>query len=565
MGRAADDGIGVRAPSMVSMNSLAIETHGLGKRFGARAALESIDLEVPRGSAFGFLGRNGAGKTTLVRLLLGLAQPTSGTMKLLGHELPGGRAEALARVGAIVEEPRFHPHLTGRENLHVHAAARDKAAHGRVDGALERVGLTARADDPVKSYSLGMRQRLGIARCLLCDPELLILDEPVNGLDPAGILEFRHLVRSLVAEGRTVLLSSHLLDEVEKTCDFAAIVDQGRVMAQGTIAELTSLSDERTIDIVAAPTVKATGVLAGVPSVLRAVEHDGGIRATIAPGAPRDLDVVTTLLRRLLAEGISVERVTPVTRSLEDQFLSMTTRLGERADVSPDPMPTVLQAASAAAGWSRSSPGSSSPPSASTSASARSSTRRTDFDSAAGILTLLASVAGAIVGATAGGADIETGVFRDLVATGRSRTALFFARVPAAWIVVARHARRRARRGRDHRPAERRRLRPRRRPGADLRRADRRDLRRPRRADRPQRRRSSASRSPSSSASRRCSPSSRCSATPASRSPPWRSRASTAPRASSRRCPCSAQSGSSSPGPPPRSAAGLYRTRTQEI
>jgi len=312
---------------MVGMNSLAIETHGLGKRFGARAALESIDLEVPRGSAFGFLGRNGAGKTTLVRLLLGLAHPTSGTMKLLGHELPGGRAAALARVGAIVEEPRFHPHLTGRENLLVHAAARDKGAVARIEGALARTGLTARADDPVKSYSLGMRQRLGIARCLLCDPELLILDEPVNGLDPAGILEFRNLVRSLVSEGRTVLLSSHLLDEVEKTCDFAAIVDQGRVMAQGTIAELTAMSDERTIDIVADPPVKAAGVLAGVPAVMRTVEHDGGLRATIAPGAPRDLDVVTTLLRRLLAEGIRVERVTPVTRSLEEQFLSMTTRL----------------------------------------------------------------------------------------------------------------------------------------------------------------------------------------------------------------------------------------------
>jgi ABC-2 type transport system ATP-binding protein len=309
------------------MTSLAIETHGLGKRFGARAALESIDLEVPRGTAFGFLGRNGAGKTTLVRLLLGLAHPTSGTMRLLGHDLPRDRAKALARVGAIVEEPRFHPHLTGRENLHVHAAARDRSAHGRVHGALERVGLAARADDAVKGYSLGMRQRLGIARCLLCDPELLILDEPVNGLDPAGILEFRTLVRSLVAEGRTVLLSSHLLDEVEKTCDFAAIVDSGRVMAQGTIAELTSMSDERTIDIVAAPTVKAAGVLAGVPAIVSAIEHDGGIRATLAPGAPRDLDVVTTLLRRLLAEGISVERVTPVTRSLEDQFLSMTTRL----------------------------------------------------------------------------------------------------------------------------------------------------------------------------------------------------------------------------------------------
>src|SRR6478752_4267300 len=246
------------------MTEFAIEIHGVGKRFGDRAALQSIDLQVPRGCAFGFLGPNGAGKTTLIRLLLGLARPTTGTIQLLGQH---DRAKALARVGAIIEEPRFHPHLTGRENLHVHAAARDKSAHGRVDGALERVGLKARADDPVKSYSLGMRQRLGIARCLLCDPELLILDEPVNGLDPAGILEFRHLVRSLVAEGRTVLLSSHLLDEVEKTCDFAAIVDQGRVMAQGTIAELTSLSDERTIDIVAAPTVKATGVLAGVPSV----------------------------------------------------------------------------------------------------------------------------------------------------------------------------------------------------------------------------------------------------------------------------------------------------------
>jgi ABC-2 type transport system ATP-binding protein len=171
-----------------------------------------------------------------------------------------------------------------------------------------------------------MRQRLGVARCLLCDPELLILDEPVNGLDPAGILEFRGLVRSLVGEGRTVLLSSHLLDEVEKTCDLAAIVDNGRVVAQGTIEALTS-GGERTIDIVAAPTVKAAGVLAGVPAVTRAIEYNGGIRATLAPDAPRDLDVVTVLLRRLLAEDISVERVMPVTRSLEDEFLSMTTRL----------------------------------------------------------------------------------------------------------------------------------------------------------------------------------------------------------------------------------------------
>ncbi len=237
------------------MTDLAIHTTALGKRFGERVALERIDLEVPRGCAFGFLGPNGAGKTTLIRLLLGLAHPTSGTIQLLGQQ---DRAKALARVGAIIEEPRFHRHLTGRENLHVHAAARDKSAHGRVDAALERVGLGRRADDKVGSYSLGMRQRLGVARCLLCDPELLILDEPVNGLDPAGILEFRNLIRSLVDEGRTVLLSSHLLDEVEKTCDVAAIVDNGHVVAQGTIADLVG-GQAREIDIVAAPNVRADG------------------------------------------------------------------------------------------------------------------------------------------------------------------------------------------------------------------------------------------------------------------------------------------------------------------
>ena len=232
-----------------TLPSPAIETRGLGKTFGSRAALERIDLVVPRGVAFGFLGANGAGKTTLIRLLLGLAAADLGSMRILGHDLPGGRAAALARVGAIIEEPRFHPHLTGRENLRVHAAARDAGAHGRIDASLARVGLPPRADDKVKTYSLGMRQRLGVARCLLGDPELLILDEPLNGLDPAGILEMRRLIREFVDEGRTVLLSSHLLDEVEKTCDVAAIVDQGKVVAQGTIHELVN-GGARAIDIV---------------------------------------------------------------------------------------------------------------------------------------------------------------------------------------------------------------------------------------------------------------------------------------------------------------------------
>ncbi len=309
------------------MTDLAIHTQGLGKRFGDRAALESIDLDVPRGCAFGFLGPNGAGKTTLIRLLLGLARPTSGTIRLLGHD---DRSKALARVGAIIEEPRFHPHLSGRENLDIHAAARDRSAHGRIDGALERVGLGRRADDKVGTYSLGMRQRLGVARCLLCDPELLILDEPVNGLDPAGILEFRNLIRSLVDEGRTVLLSSHLLDEVEKTCDLAAIVDDGRVVAQGTIADLVA-GQAREIDITATPRVRAAGLLAAVPTVSRAAEHNGGIRVTLSPEAPVDREIVTEILGRLLADGIAVERVAPVTSSLEDLFLDMTTRLEDRA------------------------------------------------------------------------------------------------------------------------------------------------------------------------------------------------------------------------------------------
>jgi ABC-2 type transport system ATP-binding protein len=313
-----------------SSDGLAVQTRGLGKTFGTRMALDSVDLEVPRGCAFGFLGANGAGKTTLIRMLLGLAQPTSGTMRLLGRELPARRAEALARVGAIVEEPRFHPHLSGRENLAVHAAARGPEAVARIDAALARLGLSARADDKVKTYSLGMRQRLGVARCLLPDPELLILDEPMNGLDPAGILEFRGFLRELVDEGRTVLLSSHLLDEVEKTCDYAAIVDQGRVVAQGAIGELVG-GGPRTIDIVCHTPAEAARLLAAVPGVTRAADHHGALRITLSPEAPVDHEIVTALLRRLLDHGVAVERVAPVATSLEDRFLTMTTPLEDRS------------------------------------------------------------------------------------------------------------------------------------------------------------------------------------------------------------------------------------------
>src|SRR5690348_14253012 len=240
----------------------AVHTFGLTKRFGDRTAVDEVSLVVPRGTAFGFLGHNGAGKTTFIRILLGLTSSTAGSASVLGLPVPARRAEALARVGAIVEEPSFYPHLTGRENLRVAAAVRGPEARERVDGALRRVGLHKRAGDRVGTYSLGMRQRLGVARCLLSDPELLILDEPMNGLDPGGMLEMRHMIRELVEEeGRTVLISSHLLGEVEKTCDVAAIIDRGRVIAQGTIDELVSDSAGELV-IECDETVGALGVLA---------------------------------------------------------------------------------------------------------------------------------------------------------------------------------------------------------------------------------------------------------------------------------------------------------------
>src|SRR5260221_4215815 len=178
----------------------AVETHGLTKRFGANVAVDNVELLVPRGSAFGYLGPNGAGKTTLIRTLLGLTRADAGTMSLLGIRVPAQRSRALARVGAIVDEPRFHHHLTGQENLRLLGAARGGDAGGRIPGSLARVGLTERADDKVASYSMGMRQRLGVAACLLGDPELLILDEPMNGLDPAGMHEMRAMIRAVVDE-----------------------------------------------------------------------------------------------------------------------------------------------------------------------------------------------------------------------------------------------------------------------------------------------------------------------------------------------------------------------------
>jgi ABC-2 type transport system ATP-binding protein len=305
----------------------AIETQGLTKRFGERVAIDGVNLRVPSGVAFGFLGPNGAGKTTMIRMLLGLTHASAGSAHVLGLPVPAQRGRALARVGAIVEEPRFHMHLSGRENLRIIAAARGPEVRERIVPALARVGLAGRADDKVKSYSLGMRQRLGVARCLLADPLLLILDEPTNGLDPGGMQEFRQMIRAMVEqEGRTVFISSHLLDEVEKVCDAAAIVDRGKVVSEGAIAELASgdgvahelvigVQDER----LALSVLQASELVRGVST------NDDGVRVVLA-GAP---ETAAALNASLVHAAVGVTRLAPVRVSLEDRFLEITSRLSD--------------------------------------------------------------------------------------------------------------------------------------------------------------------------------------------------------------------------------------------
>jgi ABC-2 type transport system ATP-binding protein len=304
---------------------LAVETHGLTKRFGANIAVNGVDLVVPRGCAFGYLGPNGAGKTTLIRVLLGLTSADAGSMSLLGYSVPQHRDVALARVGAIVDEPRFHAHLTGRQNLQVLAAARGPAARHRIGETLERVGMTARADDRVAKYSMGMRQRLGVAACLLDDPELLILDEPMNGLDPAGMRDMRDMIGALVAEGRTVVLSSHLLDEVQRTCDAVAIVDQGKIIRQGPISDLLAGTSQH-LQVECSDPTRAAVLLDATTLDVAVAVNGNGMDVTLAADADRTK--IAEVNRMLVEGGIAVYRLEPVQASLEAWFLQVTSRLG---------------------------------------------------------------------------------------------------------------------------------------------------------------------------------------------------------------------------------------------
>jgi ABC-2 type transport system ATP-binding protein len=308
-----------------SSNVPAIETSGLTKLFKGHPALDSATLSVSTGLVFGFLGPNGAGKTTLIRLLLGLTRPSAGTMSLLGHPVPEQRSEALEKVGAIVEEPRFHPFLTGRENMRIVAALRGPDAAARIDASLARVGLAEHADDKVKTYSMGMRQRLGVARCLLADPALLILDEPTNGLDPAGIQEFRSMLRLFVSEGRTVFLSSHLLNEVERICDQVAIIDRGKIIVQDSIVELAATRDHA-VTIGCSDPRRAASLLADAG---RAASIAGNLlRVSLDGSVTEEEQAIAAMNARLVEAGIAVYRIEIERASLEDAFLEITSRLG---------------------------------------------------------------------------------------------------------------------------------------------------------------------------------------------------------------------------------------------
>ncbi len=293
----------------------AIEARGLTKRYGALAAVDQLDLDVRRGAVCGFLGPNGAGKTTTIRMLLGLVKPSAGTARLLGFPLEDRRA-LCTRVGAIIETPAFYPFLSGEENLRVLAGSSAAPVPAtRVAALLERVGLLERAKDLVGTYSLGMRQRLGIAAALLTDPELLFLDEPTNGLDPAGMQEVRALLGSLAREGRTVFVSSHQLSEVEQVCTDIVIVQRGVKKLQGSVASL--LEEGRRLELQVSPVERAVEVLSALPSLEPRVE--GG---TVWVKAERD--AVPVLVRTLVGSGVDVYGVSSRVPSLEQRFLELT-------------------------------------------------------------------------------------------------------------------------------------------------------------------------------------------------------------------------------------------------
>jgi ABC-2 type transport system ATP-binding protein len=312
---------------MSESEEVVLSAENLTKRFGDREAVSDVSFEVRAGEVFGFLGPNGAGKTTTIRMLVGLARPDRGRVRIRGLDLAHHFTRAMAHVGAIVEAPDLYRYLTGRENLEHFARMLPSGASGRIEELAGMVALSGRLDDKVSTYSLGMRQRLGIAQALLGEPDVLILDEPANGLDPAGIREIRQLVRRLARErGIGVFVSSHLLSEIEQTCDRVAIIHRGRTLAAGPVRELSARAGSDRVRVRARPSAKAAEILSAFgPVESRPIlvddeneADDGVVVARIPP------ERVPEALRTLLASGIEVFTVERPSSTLEEVFLEIT-------------------------------------------------------------------------------------------------------------------------------------------------------------------------------------------------------------------------------------------------
>jgi len=299
----------------------ALRTRGLHKRYGSRLALQGLDLAVPRGVVYGFLGPNGAGKTTLMRLLVGLIRPDAGEIELLGRPYSWRDRERLYDVGALVESPTFYGYLSGRDNLRVLAASGAKTPRGRIDEVLSLVGLAERGSDKTNSYSLGMKQRLGIAAALLSDPELLLLDEPANGLDPGGIVAMRQTLRALTSAGKTVFISSHILPEVQQLADVVGIVAQGRLIREGSLNDLLTEGGHVRARVTEAERPRALTALAslGATTNVQPAEAPGSvwIEVRIAPSRAAEVN------RLLASSGIYASAISGGS-DLESVFLSLT-------------------------------------------------------------------------------------------------------------------------------------------------------------------------------------------------------------------------------------------------
>jgi ABC-type multidrug transport system ATPase subunit len=296
----------------------AIRTRGLRKTYRSFSlrevvAVEGLDLEVPVGGVHAFLGPNGAGKTTTIRMLLGLVRPDAGSIQVMGETLPAGLEAGLRRVGAVVEQPRFFPAFSGRRNLSL--LARSVGAEARVDALIAQVGLAERAHEKFRTYSLGMKQRLALAATLLKDPELVILDEPTNGLDPAGIHEMRATIRALADGGRTVLVSSHMLSEVEQVADTVSIVVRGRLVADGTVADLVRSRSRSAVRV---------GVADPASAAVTLERHGWSVRPDGSHLVVDGVDDPSLVARALAEVGVYVHELVPLRADLEQVFLELT-------------------------------------------------------------------------------------------------------------------------------------------------------------------------------------------------------------------------------------------------